>query len=251
MDPEKLAACQQTVGYTFRNVEHLNAALTHSSAKNGTNASNERLEFLGDAILGMVVSDYVYHEHPDYNEGELTKIKSVVVSRRTLARIGDHMGLRDSLVVGRGIADRKGIPRSMLANAFEAIVAAVYLDGGMEAAREFVLRHVEQEVEAVQTNRHEPNHKSILQQYSQQHLNATPLYQVVRQEGPDHVKMFHVIALINDQEYGSGWGRSKKQAEQRAAQESLAMLAQSPLIESPDGPHANGDAEPSEAGPAS
>jgi len=212
------------LGYSFSDPSLLLAALTHSSAKSEANASNERKEFLGDAILGMTISEYLYRTYPSYTEGDLTKIKSVVVSRRTLARVSNQLGLRDYLRVGRGIADRSAIPRSLLANAFEAVVAAVYLDAGLEPAREFVLRHLASEVEAVEDNRHERNHKSMLQQYSQQHLNATPEYEVVKEEGPDHVKMFHVVTIIDGRQHGSGWGKSKKQAEQRAAESTLNTL---------------------------
>lgn len=224
MDSEKLANCQEAIGYTFANPSFLQGALTHSSAKTEARRSNERLEFLGDAILGMAISAYLYRRFPHYSEGELTKIKSVVVSQKTLASVSGQMGFRDFLVVGRGIADRNGMPKSMLANAFEAIVAAIYLDGALEAATEFVIGQLAPEIDNVQKNRHDPNYKSMLQQYSQQHLNATPVYRVLKEEGPDHVKMFHVMTFIEDTEFGSGWGKSKKQAEQRAAMESLNLL---------------------------
>jgi len=224
MDADKLTSCQEAIGYTFTNSSLLQGALTHSSAKTEARRSNERLEFLGDAILGMAISAYLYRRFPHYSEGELTKIKSVVVSQKALASVSDQMGLRDFLVVGRGISDRNGMPKSMLANAFEAIVAAIYLDGAMDAATDFVVRLLVPEIDNVQKNRHDPNYKSMLQQYSQQHLNATPVYRVLKEEGPDHVKMFHVMTFIEDQEYGSGWGKSKKQAEQRAAMESLNLL---------------------------
>ena len=224
MDPHKLAACEKAIGYAFENKGRLRGALTHSSAKTEANGSNERLEFLGDAILGMAVSEYLYQRYPDYTEGELTKIKSVVVSQRALARISSEIGLRDFLLVGRGIADRKGMPRSLLANVFEAIVAATYLDGGLQAARDLITRHLANEVEAVQKNKYEKNYKSLLQQFSQQHLGSTPVYQVVKEEGPDHVKMFHVMTVIEGEAHGSGWGKSKKQAEQRAARDALDIL---------------------------
>ena len=224
MDRHKLTDCEKAIGYAFTDQGRLRGALTHSSAKTEAKGSNERLEFLGDAILGMTVSEYLYERYPNYTEGELTKIKSVVVSQKALARISSEIGLRDFLLVGRGIADRKGIPPSLLANAFEAIVAATYLDGGLQAARDFVTRHLATEIEAVQKNRYERNYKSLLQQFSQQHLSATPVYRVVKEDGPDHVKMFHVVTVIEGQDRGSGWGKSKKQAEQRAAKESLDML---------------------------
>jgi len=224
MDDERLAACEHVLGYTFADRGLLKLALTHSSAKTETQACNEREEFLGDAILGMAISEHLYRAFPQHAEGELTRIKSVVVSRRTLARISQQLGLREFLRVGRGISGRSQIPRSLMANVFEAIVAAIYLDGGMEPAREFVMRNLTAEIEAVQHDQHERNYKSILQQISQQHLGATPVYRVLKEEGPDHVKMFHVVTIIHDRDYGSGWGNSKKQAEQHAAEATVAML---------------------------
>ncbi len=224
MDDERLADCERVLGYAFADRALLKLALTHSSAKSETQPSNEREEFLGDAILGMAISEHLYRAFPQHAEGELTRIKSVVVSRRTLARISQQLGLSEFLRVGRGISGRSQIPRSLMANVFEAIVAAIYLDGGMEPARAFVMRNLTAEIEAVQYDQHERNYKSILQQISQQRLSATPVYRVLKEEGPDHVKMFHVITVIGDKDYGAGWGNSKKQAEQRAAEGTIRML---------------------------
>ena len=224
MELDRPAACEEALGYTFSDPELLRGALIHSSAKMEANGSNERLEFLGDAVLGMAISEHLYQTFPDHSEGELTKIKSVVVSRKTLARVSNQLGLGDCLHVGRGIAERKALPRSLLANVFEAVVAAIYLDGGLEAARDFIVRHLAGEVDAVHHNQHERNYKSMLQQYSQHRFGATPVYRVLKEEGPDHVKMFHVATVIQGKDRASGWGNSKKQAEQRAAKASLDML---------------------------
>ncbi|MDQ1274251.1 MAG: ribonuclease [Planctomycetota bacterium] len=224
INPEKLIECQFAIGYFFNNTDVLEKALTHTSCKLENSFSNERLEFLGDAILGMIISDYLYKTLSDCSEGELTKIKSVVVSQSTLAKVSSEVQLKEFLIVGRGLNDRNFLPKSLLANVFEAVIAAIYLDGGLESAYNFTVKHLKKEVDIVCKDQHEKNYKSILQQHSQKEYGVTPCYQVLQQIGPDHGKSFEISVLIKGNEYGRGWGKSKKEAEQYAAKETLKLL---------------------------
>jgi len=224
MDDERLAACQETIGYEFREPWLLDKALTHSSTKRAGQKSNERLEFLGDSVLAMVVSQRIFEIYPDHTEGEMTKIKSVVVSGKTLAKVSKKIGLYAFMAIGKGITSRPKIPRSVHGNVLEAVIGAVYLDGGLEPARRFVLAHLDEEIGHAAANRHGTNFKSLLQQYAQRYMSLTPTYRVVSEEGPDHGKSFEVIAVIGEQEYDTGRGNSKKDAEQNAAQATLKML---------------------------
>jgi ribonuclease-3 len=207
-------------------VEYLRNALTHSSVKTENHPSNERLEFLGDSVLGHVVAEYIYHLLPDYDEGEMTKVKSVVVSTSGLAEVGQRLHLERFLTVGRGISMRGTIPQSLMANTFEALVAAVYLDRGFESARLYVLDHLGPGIEACLADRHQKNYKSILQQIAQRDLNTTPTYKVLREDGPDHRKDFEVLAVVGGYEFEPAWGPTKKEAEQRAARAAVLALTQ-------------------------
>src|SRR5262249_7745297 len=148
-ETEILDECQRAIGYTFRQPELLRAALTHASGADTRLASNERLEFLGDAVLGLVTCEQLFLRFPDYQEGDLTKIKSVVVSRRPRARISRLLNLGDFLFLGKGMHLHTAVPASMLADVYESLVAAIYLDGGIEAARQFILQYVGPEIEQV------------------------------------------------------------------------------------------------------
>src|SRR5262245_47676927 len=147
-DAHVLAECQQLIGYRFSDVSLLREALTHASGANHRLVSNERLEFLGDAILGAVVCDILFQRFPQYLEGELTRIKSIVVSRRTCAKISQELGIDEFLIIGKGMGSHDQTPPSMMADVFESLIGAVYLDGGMDAARRFIVRHIEAEIEA-------------------------------------------------------------------------------------------------------
>jgi len=223
-DDERLRGCEESIGYPFRWPILLRKALTHSSLKDADNPSNERLEFLGDSILGMIVSEYLYATMPEVDEGELTRIKSVAVSSSMLARCSERMGLSEYLRVGKGIAMRPRLPRSILANAFEAITAAIYLDSGVEDARRFVLQHLVPRIEEVLEDRHARNYKSLLQQVAQRDFSSTPTYRVVGEEGPDHQKKFRVVAVVDGVHYQEATGSSKKEAEQQAARLALRHL---------------------------
>ena len=222
--PVDLVACQERIGHTFRDESILLAALTHASGAAHRLASNERLEFLGDAILGFIVCDTLYQIFPHSLEGDLTRVKSVVVSRETCGRISEQLGLTEFLIVGKGLAVNSAVPVSVLSDLFESLVAAIYLDGGIEPARRFVSRWMEPEIAQVSSGAQGANHKSLLQQLSQRDFGVTPTYEVMEESGPDHSKSFHVSAFIGEQRYTPAWGRNKKEAEQRAASNALVEL---------------------------
>ena len=225
----KLAMCQRRINYQFQDENLLLAALTHASGAEHRLASNERLEFLGDAILGAVVCEVLFHRYPDYLEGDLTKIKSVVVSRVSCAKVSEALGLHDCLFVGKGMATSRQVPLSLLADVFESLVAAVYLDGGNQAARQFIMEYLGPEIELAEAGELGGNYKSLLQQLAQREFGSTPTYQLVDEKGPDHAKCFKVAAQVGGQRYHAAWGRNKKEAEQRAASNALAELNQEPV----------------------
>lgn len=219
----KLERCQKIIGYEFRDIGILLSALTHSSVASTRTQSNERMEFLGDSILGMIVCENLFRKYPEYLEGELTKIKSIVVSRRVCAKISRQLALDECLIVGRGML-KSAMPRSLMSDVFEAIVAAIYLDGGIEAASRFIMEHLEPEIRLAADGHHGGNYKSSLQQVAQRELKGTPVYRLVNEFGPDHSKQFCVAAEIAGKRYTPAWGRNKKEAEQRAAGNALAEL---------------------------
>lgn len=223
-DLRRLEACESRVGYTFKNPDHLLQALTHSSIKTIDQPCNERMEFLGDSILGLIITEFLFNFFGDRTEGELTQIKSVVVSTQTLAQESERLELDVAFQVGKGVTNRKKLPPSLMANVFEAVVGAIYLDGGLEAARDFCLRNLYHRIVEVQQNRHALNYKSLLQQHLQKLDGKTPTYKVMSESGPDHHKTFMVQAMAGKQKLGVGHGNNKKEAEQSAAEDSLRML---------------------------
>lgn len=226
---ERIQFCERQIEYRFKDSGLLVSALTHSSSANSRAESNERLEFLGDAILGWIVCDRLYANYPELDEGELTKIKSSVVSRKVCAKFSLALQLDRCLILGRGMLMQDSIPRSLLSDVFEAIVAAIYLDGGMEQARSFVLRCVDPEIQLAYQGSSLGNFKSALQHLAQRDLAATPCYQLVEQRGPDHSKFFCVRAEIGGRKFTPAWGRSKKDAEQKAAGNALAEIRKETL----------------------
>ncbi len=216
--------CEDQLGYRFRNKAFLCEAITHASIADTRLVSYERLEFLGDSILGFIVCEYLYSTFPDWLEGELTKVKSNVVSRRTCGLMGEALSLEKCLVVGKGVGTQGKVPRSLLANAFESIVAAIYLDGGWDAAKNFLVPLIERHVQSAIDGGLEINYKSELQQYSQKRFGLPPRYILLGDDGPDHDKSFKVAAVIGKREFGPAWGKNKKQAEQHAAANALAKI---------------------------
>lgn len=226
---EMLQQCEAALEYKFTNRDLLRNCLTHASGAEHRLASNERLEFLGDAIMGAVVCEMLYHRFPEEPEGELTRIKSIVVSRSTCAKISESLALPRFLVLGKGLSINETVPMSVAAAAFESLTAGVYLDGGLEAARRLIERLMGPEIELAGGVEHGRNYKSLLQQYAQKLFGATPVYRLLDEKGPDHSKCFKVAALIGQQAYQPAWGANKKAAEQRAAQNALYELEGKPV----------------------
>ncbi len=224
-----LDTCQEKIGYRFENLHLLQSALRHASGVSHRLASNERMEFLGDAILGLVVCEQLYLQYPESLEGEMTKIKSVVVSRDTCARICERIGLQEYLVLGKGMAADPEIPRSVVAAVLESLIAAIYLDGGMEPAREFILRNMNVEIEQAASGEFGANYKSQLQQFAQREHGVTPGYQLLDEKGPDHSKCFMIAAMVAQQRFAPAWGKSKKESEQRAAHNAINELNGDPV----------------------
>ena len=225
----KLEQCEERVGYQFTDRRLLLAALTHASGTQTRLESNERLEFLGDAILGAVVCEMLFTRFTDYLEGDLTKIKSSVVSRQTCAKLSTLLGLEEFLILGKGMTNHPSIPSSLLSDVFESLIAAIYLDGGDAASRRFIEEHVGPEIELASQGELDGNYKSILQQLVQRDQGATPTYHLLDEKGPDHSKCFKVSAQIGSSKYSPAWGRNKKEAEQRAARNALCELNGIPI----------------------
>jgi len=221
----ELTDCEKRIGYTFRNKGLLRAALRHASGTANRLESNERLEFLGDAILGAIVCEMLFHRFPSYLEGELTRLKSAIVSRSTCARIGEQLGLQEFLIAGKAVTSAQTIPSSLMANAFESLIAAIYLDRGLEAAKSFVERYLGPEIDRAAREQRLGDYKSELQLVAQREFGQLPSYPLMEESGPDHSKWFKVAAQIGEKIFTPAWGRSKKEAEQRAAQNALSELA--------------------------
>jgi len=223
---ERLEACEEEVlHYRFRDRGLLEKSLTHASVARTRLESNERLEFLGDAILGAIICEMLYQRFPSEPEGELTRIKSSLVSRNTCAALTEELGLYRFLLLGKGLAMNDRIPVSILAGVFESVVAAIYLDGGVERAREFVAHAFADEIDRTTDFDQSKNYKSLLQQMSQKSCGETPNYHLLDEKGPDHSKCFKIAASIGPQIFSAAWGNSKKEAEQRAALNALHELA--------------------------
>jgi ribonuclease-3 len=225
---EQLNRAQELLGYRFTDPDLLASALTHASRADDRLSSNERLEFLGDAVLGLIVCDELFARYPEYLEGEMTKIKSVVVSRRVCAEIADDSGLTRMLQLGKGMPENDGLPGSLRAGVFESCIGAIYLDGGLQAARDFILPKLTQYIQQAAESEDKENYKSFLQQYAQKYLDATPRYEALDEKGPDHSKCFEVAVVINARRFESAWAPSKKEAEQRAALLALQELNLAP-----------------------
>src|SRR5438105_74190 len=221
---KRLADCQRVIGYSFANPQLLEIALTHSSVRTPDRECNERQEFLGDSVLGLAMTEELYKRLPDQQEGELTRIKSAVVSRGALYRVSMRLGLPRFIEIAKGVGRRDEMPVSLTANLVESIIGAIYLDAGFFPAREFILRHLGPELEDTLNDRVPRNYKSLLQHEAQHLLGATPIYRTVEEEGPDHRKSFTVACILKGTEYGRAAGINKKEAEQEAARHALEAL---------------------------
>lgn len=225
---EALSEFQAKIGIRFKNLALLNTALSHKSYVNELEENlenNEKLEFLGDAFLGMVISDTLYNQKLYFKEGSLARIKSYVVSESTLNRVGREMGIEKYILLGKGEEKSGGRSRtSLIGDGVEAVLGAYYLDAGFKQARRLVDRYFLKEILWVEENKHEKDYKSILQEYTQKKHKTVPRYRVMNTEGPDHKRKFYVNVYVQDRTFGPGVGESKKKAEQGAAEAALSKL---------------------------
>ena len=222
-----MTALEEKLGYAFRDTGLLENALTHSSYANEnrgkSQGSNERLEFLGDSILGMVVADYLYRAHPNLPEGDLTRTRAALVCEGSLVEVAHALGLGEHLKLGRGEDAGGGRNRpSIQADAVEALLAAVYLDGGIGSARKIIQRFILDREEEKGANR---DYKTALQELVQRESGQVLEYRLTGASGPDHAKVFAVEVDLNGNTVGAGQGRSKKEAEQNAAKAAIARLS--------------------------
>ncbi len=222
-----LSDLEHRVSHQFKDQELLERALTHKSFANENRvpAHNERLEFLGDAVLGLVISEYLMKNCPDSNEGDLSRLRAAVVSEPALAVIAREIGLGSYLRLGKGEEQTGGRDKdSLLANCLEALIASIYLDAGNAAVKAFVIRFFEEMIQKTCTSRGTLDYKTDIQELCQERLKQLPEYRIVSETGPDHQKLFSVELSVRGDVYGRGVGRSKKEAEQRAAKEALKKL---------------------------
>jgi ribonuclease-3 len=222
---------EKTLGVTFTDKALLQRALTHRSYLNENPdyplEDNERLEFLGDAVLDFITGEYLYHRFPEMPEGRLTNLRSALVRTETLARFATRLNLGEFLFLGRGEEESGGRKRpAILCDAFEAFIGALYLDRGLDATRQFVYAIVDPALQEILALDNDKDPKSRLQEIAQSYYQLTPTYRTVKEEGPDHAKEFTVEALIGNNIYGRGSGLSKQNAAQAAAQQALQALEQ-------------------------
>lgn len=216
---------EDKISYKFNNLDYLKKALSHSSyvnEKNKKDKSNERLEFLGDSVLSLIVSETLYKEFPELPEGELTKVRAIVVCEQSLADCARNITLGDFLLLGKGEILSGGRNRSsILADAFEAIISAIFLDGGFEQARDFVLTNIYGKIKKAVDGDLYLDYKTKLQEVLQKNGNVSINYETIKESGPDHNKHFIIQVVVNGEPYGRGQGSSKKEAEQIAAKQAL------------------------------
>lgn len=226
---ESRCKLEDTIFYRFQNLRLVKEALTHSSYANEKKSNkiknNERLEFLGDSVLSIVISDYLFRNYPHLPEGELTKVRSKIVCEATLSECARKIKLGNYMMFGRGEELTGGRERtSILADAYEALIAAVYLDAGLEKARKFILEQMGQTIEDAIQGKVFMDYKTRLQEVIQVEKSNRIKYELTGEEGPDHCKVFFSSVLLNDKVVGKGKGRSKKESEQEAAKEALRSL---------------------------
>ncbi|ARN57972.1 ribonuclease III [Sedimentisphaera salicampi] len=219
-----ISALQNAIGYQFKDESLLDKALTHTSSVSERSLSNERLEFFGDAVLDLIICEFIYNSYPDYSEGELTKIKGLVVSRKVCSKIAEPLKLNEHIKVGKGAEKFGSLSGSIAAGVLEALIAAVYLDSGLKQTTELVLGLFKPYIIEAAESQHQGNYKSVLQQYFQKKHGEAPVYEIVDEQGPEHHKCFQAEALWDKKSLGKGWGMNKKEAEQKAAYNALDNL---------------------------
>jgi ribonuclease-3 len=221
--------CQKNLGISFHQESLLEQAFVHSSYFNENpgfaRPSNERLEFLGDAIINFIVAEKLYEEFPKLPEGKLTEIRASLVCRDTLAELASSLKLGDWLLLGQGEEANGGRTKaSNLANAMEALIGALYLDQGLARAKRFILRQLKPELEKIKAGKTTPNYKALVQEFIQGQKRPTPVYRLVEASGPDHSKQFTAEILVEGEALGRGTGKSKKTAESQAARAAWEKL---------------------------
>jgi len=224
MDEETLQQVEQIIDHQFSDRGLLVDALTHASSVENRLLSNERLEFLGDSVLALVICEVLFERFDDYLEGNLTKIKSMLVSRGTCSRLCNEIGLSKHLKVGKGMVSSRALTGSLAAGVLEAIIAAVYLDGGYEASSKFILKCFAPLLDQADAEHSQGNFKSVLQQHAQERFNIAPTYILLDEKGPDHDKCFELGVVLAERHFKSAWGSNKKEAEQKAAFNALVEL---------------------------
>jgi ribonuclease III len=234
LSPDILASIQTTISHTFKSPALLIQALTHASVTDSRLASNERMEFLGDSVLGLVISERIYQRYPHLLEGEMTKLKSTAVSRQTCAIIARALGLHKHLVLGKGMQNHHELPLSLEAAVLESIIAAIYLDAGYAAAESFIAPLIDPYILRAAADGHQENFKSVLQHHAQQQSLPPPMYRILDEKGPDHAKAFKVGVDLGGRRFTPAWGQTKKKSEQLAALNALQELG---LVQTRDDGH--------------
>lgn len=219
-----MISIQQKIGYKFKDIRLLENALTHSSYANENHKkSNERLEFLGDSVLSIIMSDYLYKKMSDTNEGDLSKLRASLVCEQSLDKVARRIGLDEALMLGRGEEMSGGRKRpSIVSDAFEAVLAAIYLDSDIETARNWLLPLMKDDIEDAIAGRRSDDYKTTLQEKIQKNHAGAISYNLVKEEGQAHLKSFTVQVLLDGKKIGTGTGSSKKEAEQNAAKMALS-----------------------------
>ncbi len=228
IDVNKFKKLSQKIGVEFTDLNTLIKAFTHRSFLNENRNSglehNERLEFLGDAVLELVVTDFLYKKYPKKPEGEMTALRSALVNAVTLSKVAEGLGLNDFLLLSKGEAKDKGRARQyILANVIEALIGAIYLDCGYDKARDFIDKNVHVLIDEVIENKKFIDSKSLFQEMSQEHMGVTPRYDLIKESGPDHNKIFTVGVFLGDIHIANGEGKSKQEAETQAAYKGLQV----------------------------
>lgn len=224
-EQDNIENVENIIGYSFREPYLLLLALTHRSfnrLKENNHLSNERLEFLGDSVLGVVIADKLYHDHPHYQEGKLTKTKAMLVNETTLSNVAREIGLNKYIKMSSDESKLGGRERpSIISDAFESVIGAVYLDGGYDAAGDVILRLIYTRKESIVSDESQINYKGDLLEMLQGQGKGMPRYEVTSEKGPDHAKEFTVSVVVEGEKIGAGCGFTKKEAEQKAASEAL------------------------------
>jgi ribonuclease-3 len=223
MTDEHLDSLQELINYRFADRQLLVEALTHSSVAED-DQSYERLEFLGDAIAGFIIAEYLFNSHRRYSEGEMTQMKAATVNRKSMGQAGSRLQLEKYIMVDRGLSKNAELPPSLISDAYESLIGAIYLDGGIEPARLFILQTLQPELRKAETQTHTPNFKSLLQESLQKEGKDHPTYKTTRKTGPPHNRRFLVEVMIDGKSGGEGWGNTKKEAEQKAAKAAMDIL---------------------------